>query len=106
MCSTPDSDYTSLEYTQPWYPELLNLSVKEPMLPPQGKQILISPKIIFHPLIMENWSKLATWLISGNIFFAKEFEKTILTLSQIPDKKTHSFELAGVFNKKFLLRHL
>ena len=25
---------------QPWYPELLNLSVKEPMLLPQGKEIL------------------------------------------------------------------
>lgn len=106
MCYTPDSDYTSLEYTQPWYPELLNLSVKEPMLLPQGKQILISPKIIVHSLMVKNWSKLATWLVSGNIFCAKEFEKAILTLSQIPDKKTHSFELAGVFNKKFLPRHL
>ena len=32
--------------TQPWYPELLNLCVREPVLLPQGQEILKSPKIL------------------------------------------------------------
>ena len=40
--------------TQPWYPELLNLCVREPMLLPHRKEILITPKNIVHPLMIEN----------------------------------------------------
>ena len=40
--------------TQPWYPERLNLCVREPMLLAQGKEILISPKNIIHLLMVEN----------------------------------------------------
>ena len=46
--------------TQLWYPELLNLCVKEPVLLPHGKVILISPKSLIHPLIVENSLTLAT----------------------------------------------
>ena len=36
--------------TQPWYPELLNLCVREPVLLPQGQEILKSPKIYCPPI--------------------------------------------------------
>ena len=51
--------------TQPWYPELLNLCVREPVLLPQGQEILKSPKNIVHPLMLENSLTLAAWLVPG-----------------------------------------
>ena len=74
MYSSPDSDCTSLEI-QLWYPELINLCVKEPVLMPQGKEFLISPKCIVHPFIMENLLTLAVWLVLGKPFLVKEFQK-------------------------------
>ena len=68
---------------QPWYPKLLNLCVKEAALLPQWKQILITPKSIVHPLMVENSLTLAAWLIPGNPFYVKEFQKILLTLLQI-----------------------
>ena len=96
--------------TQSWYPELLNLCVREPVLLPQGQEILISPKNIVHPLMVENSLTLAAWLVLGKPFCVKEFQKTLLTLSQIPDEKAHSLimsqpgenELAGVSNEKLI----
>ena len=50
--------------TQPWYPELLNLCVREPVLLPLEKEILISPKNIVRPLMVENSLTLAARLVS------------------------------------------
>ena len=96
--------------TQPWYPELLKLCVREAVLLPQGQEILISPKSIVHPLMVENSLTLAAWLVLGKPFCVKEFQKTLLTLSQIPDEKAHSLimsqpgenKLAGVSNEKLI----
>ena len=76
--------------TQPWYPELLNLCFKEPVLLSQGKEILISPKSIVHPLMVENSLKLVAWLVSEKPFRVMEFQKTFFTLLQIPDEQAHS----------------
>ena len=101
--------------TQPWYPELLNLCVKEPVLLPRGKQILISSKSIVHRLMVENSLTLAAWLVSGKPFLVTEFQETFLTLSKIPHEKANSLimrqpgenGLASVLNKKLILsRHL
>ena len=96
--------------TQTCYPELLNLCVREPVLLPQGQEILISPKIIVHPLMAENSLTLAAWLVSGQPFCVKEFQRTLLTLSQIPDEKVHWLimsqpgenGLAGGLNEKLM----
>ena len=101
--------------TQPCYPELLNLCVREPVLLLQGKETLISPKNIIHLLMVENSLTLAAWLVSGKPLCVKGFQKTLLILSQIPDEKTLSLivshprqnGLAGVLNEKLILfRHL
>ena len=55
--------------TQLWYPELLNLCVKEPVLLPHGKEILISPKSLIHPLIVENSLTLATWWFQESLLY-------------------------------------
>ena len=39
---------------QAWNQKLLNFSVKEPVLLTNGKEILISPKGIVHPLMVES----------------------------------------------------
>ena len=49
--------------TQPWYPELSDLCVKEAVLLRQGKEILITPKSIVHPLMVDNSLTLAAWLV-------------------------------------------
>ena len=101
--------------TQPCYPELLNLCVREPVLLLQGKETLISPKNIIHLLMVENSLTLAAWLVSGKPLCVKGFQKTLLILSQIPDEKTLSLivshprqnGLVGVLNEKLILfRHL
>ena len=65
--------------------------------------------------MVENSLTLAVWLISGKPSCVKEFEKTLLTLLQIPDEKAHSLimsqpeenGLVGVLNKKLILfKHL
>ena len=76
--------------TQSWYPELLSLCVKEPVLFREGKEILASPKSIFHPLMVGNSLKLVAWEVSEKPFRVKEFEKTFLALLQILDEKALS----------------
>ena len=104
--STPlnDSDCASLEY-----PTMVPRALK-PLC--QGiNTVSISPKNIFHPLMVESLLTLTAWLVSGNPFCVKEFQKMFLTLSQIPDKKAHSVimsqpgenGLARVLNKKLIL---
>ena len=46
------------------------------------------------PLMVETSLMLATWLVSGKSFCVKEFQKTLLTFSQIPDEKAHSLILS------------
>ena len=61
--------------------------------------------------MVKNSLTLAAWLVLGKPFCVKEFQKTLLTLSQIPDEKALSLimsqpgenGLAGVLNKKFTL---
>ena len=40
--------------------------------------------------MVENWLTLAVWLVAGKPFRVKKFQKTLLTLSQVQDKMTHS----------------
>ena len=61
--------------------------------------------------MVENSLTLAAGLVSGKSFCVKEFQKTFLTLSQIPDEKAHSLitsqpgksGLAEVLNEKLIL---
>ena len=101
--------------TQSWYPKLLNLCVKEPVLLPQGKEIAISPKSIVHSLMVENSSTITARLVSRKLFLVTEFQETLLTLSQIPHEKANSLimrhpgenGLTGVLNETLILfRHL
>ena len=112
MCSSSDFDCTSLEYhgTQTLKPLCQGTSAATP-----GTRNSDSPKNIVHSVTVENSLTLAAWLVSGKSFCVKEFQKTLLTLSQIPDEKARSLilsqlgenGLAGVLNKKLILfRHL
>ena len=53
-----------------------------------------SPKNIVHSVTVENSLTLAAWLVSGKSFCVKEFQKTLLTLSQIPDEKILSLVMS------------
>ena len=45
------------------------------MLLPQGKEILISPISVVHPLMVENSITLAAWVVAGKPLRVKEFQK-------------------------------
>ena len=87
MGSSLDFDCTGFWYAIMLPRALKPPCVKKPVLMPQDKKILISPKIIFHPLMGENSLALVAWFVSGKPFLAKEFQKTHPTLSQTPNKR-------------------
>ena len=66
-------------------------------------------------MMLENLLTLAVCLVSGKHICVKELQKVLLTLSQIPDEKTHSLIMSQsgengldcVLNVKLILfRHL
>ena len=50
---------------QPWFPGLLNMSVKNLLLLPALKDLLKDPAGKLNPLVMQNSVRLMVWTISG-----------------------------------------
>ena len=59
--------------TQPWYPQLLNLSKRNPILLPQDKNLLLDPMLNQHPLIKNRTLSLAAWTVSGKVWHCMEY---------------------------------
>ena len=60
--------------TQPWYAQLLKMSVQPPFLPLQIKNLLIDLQDKNHPLIEKGSLRLAVWKVSGKVCKCKEFQ--------------------------------
>ena len=69
--------------TQPWYPKLVNLCVREPVLLSQGREILISSKNIVHPLMVENVKDITEYLTLlfnyGNVYRTINFQRSAIS---------------------------
>ena len=65
--------------TQPWFPKVMRLLVKEPLLLPKNNQLLQLPynKTAVHPLVGK--LTLLACLLSGNPCRAREFRRTLST---------------------------
>ena len=49
---------TMILVTQPWYTEILDLHIVEPLLSPQSQKLLVEPKEQVHPLVLNRILKL------------------------------------------------
>ena len=67
---------------QPWFPELLKMSVKSPLLLPALKDLLKDPAGKLNPPVIQNSLRLMAWKISGRTYLQKEYQQGIPTLSQ------------------------
>ena len=65
--------------SQPWYPSLLEMVVDLPVLLPQTRDMLKSPRGDLHPLMGQMGLQLAAWKVSGDRHFQKEFQSTLPT---------------------------
>ena len=75
---------------QPWFPVLLNISVKSALLPPAIKDLLKDPVKKFNPFVIQNSLRLVAWKISGRTYLKKEYEKGLPNLSQIIEEHFQS----------------
>ena len=73
--------------TSPWYPLLLEMCIKAPILLPQQQNILLNPKGETHPLIRNSTLRLAAWLISGKTAEQINFQEQLTNFSLHPDQK-------------------
>ena len=70
---------------QPWYSQILDLCITEPLLLPQSQELLVDPKGQVHPLVLNKTLKLMAWKISEKTWLRKEFQTWLPILSQIPE---------------------
>ena len=52
---------------QPWYSQVLELTVTKPLLLPQSSNILVNPQGQAHPLVVNKTLRLVTWKVSGKV---------------------------------------
>ena len=91
---------------QVWYPTLLQMLVSFPVLLPETRDILTSPRGEHRPMAMEGHLPLAAWPISGSRTAAEDFQKGLSRCSAGPggtQRSLHMLQLgdsgvAGVLN--------
>ena len=66
---------------QVWYPNILSMSIKSPILLSLRKDPLKYPKEKIHPLVQNKTLQRVAWTVSGLNYKRKEFLRQFLTLS-------------------------
>ena len=79
--------------SQSWYPTLLKMAIADPFLLPKHQKILLNPEGKIHPLVQNSTLRLVAWLVPGKTYLQREYQKGLLTLSQIPEGKVLSSQL-------------
>ena len=69
--------------SQSWYPTLLKMAIADPFLLLKHQQILLNPGAKIHPLVQKSTVRLVAWLVSRKTYLQREYQKGLLTLSQI-----------------------
>ena len=98
---------------QPWYGQILDLCITEPLLLSQSQEFLVDPKGQIHPLVLNKTLKLMAWKISGKTWLRKEFQTRLPILSQIPEDQALQLitnrpgknGLAGVVKNRLIQSH-
>ena len=86
---------------QVWYPQVLQMLVKYPVLLPMEQDLLLNTDQNPHPLVLEGRMYLAAWPISGRPMLCKVFQSELQNCSynpgeQIPTRLTTQPGLSGV----------
>ena len=76
--------------SQSWYLILLKMTIKNPILLPNYRKLLLSPAGKIHPLIQNSSLRLVAWLVSSKVFLQKGCEKGLSTLSQVLEEQVLS----------------
>ena len=79
--------------TQPWYGQLLQMSVQTPILLPLVSNLLVDPQGAIHPLVKNGSLKLVAWKISGRIWQMREYQKGLQDLSQMPEDRVRELRI-------------
>ena len=92
---------TPLWQGQSWCPELLGMSVFNPVLLPQQNHLLLNPKGKTHPLILNKSLRLAAWMVSGLGWRRKAYLQELPILSLPVDENlliqlTHQPGISGL----------
>ena len=91
-------------------PRKVELSMKNHLLLPQHPTLLRNPQGEKHTLFQNQTMRLAAWIITGNIWLRKEFQKGLQTLSFHQEERVLTqiivppgiSGLAGVINRKLI----
>ena len=75
---------TPVWQAQYWYSLLLEMSVRNPLLLPQHKDLLKNPMGQNHPLSEKKCLSLAVWVVSGNVWLQKAYRRKLQSLSANP----------------------
>lgn len=67
--------------TQPWYPELMAMTIADPILLPPMANLLTSPAGQPHPLENQNLA-LAAWKVSGDVTLQQKFQRKLEIYSE------------------------
>ena len=65
---------TSVWTSQPWYTQLLRMSIQDPMFIPPFPNLLTDPNQNQHPLCQNQTLALAAWKVSGNSILQKAYQ--------------------------------
>ena len=96
--------------TQSWYPQLLRLSTRNPLILPKVPDLLQGPNKELHPLITKGNLQLLAWIVSGKGCLQKEYQRNLPLLLQMPDDQAQSLitnrpgisGIAGVLGDKLI----
>jgi len=73
--------------SQSWYPKLLQLSIQNPILLLQCKDLLTNPEGKQHPLAIDQKLQLVVWTVSRKQTLVKSYQKALPNLSLRPEEE-------------------
>ena len=66
--------------TQLWYPQVLGMLIRKPILIPSSTTLLVDPKGNPHPLVLNKTLVLVAWQVSRRDYLSREFLRKQLSL--------------------------
>ena len=95
--------------TKSWYPDLLRLSLRNPIILPLKEDLLKGPQNQHHRLFQNQTMQLTAWVVSRSAWQRTEYQKWLQFLFSHQEEKVLSQlshwpginELAGALNKTF-----
>ena len=73
--------------TKLWYPQILSMLIRKPVILPLSEKLLTNPSGQTHPLVTSQTLTLVAWMVSGDIYLRKEFLSREPILSSIQGKR-------------------